>query len=73
MVFDTLLTTARNLAIVAMVNSNWPCLFMGIQFLNINLDAIDESYEYKRMLADVANIALQVDVSFEKNKSVLIP
>ena len=45
---------------------------MGIQFLNINLDAIDESYVYKRMLVDVADIALQVDVPFKKNKSVLI-
>ena len=58
---------------VAMVNSNWPCLFMGIQFLNINLDAIDESYEYKRMLVDVADMALRVDVSFKKNKSVFLP
>ena len=57
---------------VDMVNSNWPCLFMGIQFLNINLDAIDESYVYKRLLVNVADIALQVDVSFKKNKSVLI-
>ena len=61
------------MAIVAMVNCNWPCLFMDIQFLNINLDAIDESYGNKRMLVNVADIALQVDVSFKKNKSVLIP
>ena len=46
---------------------------MGIQFLNINFDAIDESYVYKKMLVDVANIALQVDVFFMENKSVLIP
>ena len=46
---------------------------MGIQFLNINLDAIDERYVYKRILVNVADIASQVDVSFKKNKSVLIP
>ena len=41
---------------------------MGIQFLNINLDAIDESCEYKRMFVDVANIGLQVDVSFKEKQ-----